>query len=207
MFWAGFFREAGSNNVFHNAQYRIRKISIPLPKMEVDIHEQLRVPIFKSATYSQDISIDWFEDVYHSVKKYHQNWHGAWYNRQFDVLRCGVAGKFRQLTVVAYHHINDPLASNSLIETPVIQPVMAFRIGGLVPLEWGSEIIWDHNADGNDTMLQCRYKCGIIEWLYNQDFSGENPQMWNPTGFDQISTSNPDGDGSKTDELTRRAHK
>ena len=200
MFWAGFFRESGDRNVFHNAQYRIRKVSIPLPKMDVEIHPQLRFPIFKEATYSQDVSIDWFEDVYHSVTKYHQNWHSAWYNREYDVLRCGVDGKFRQLTVAAYHYVNSN-NSTSLIETPTIQPIMAFRIGGLIPLSWGEEITWDHANDAGENFLQCRYKCGIIEWIY-----ADGLQLWNPKDFAQPSASEGSTSDAISSEYTRLAN-
>jgi len=200
LFWAGYFNEASEGTkeekAFYNASYRIRKISIPMPKLEVDQNNVLRAPIFKNANFSQEVTIDWFEDVYHSVKKYHLDWYARWYNRQFDVLRCGVAGKFRKLIVVAYHYVNSN--DNSLIETPVAQPIMAFHIGGLIPLEI-PDMNFDYSSDQNDTPVTIRYKCGRIQWAYSDQIGiGTKADIWGDAtngmkGLTEIKTWNPNG--------------
>jgi len=206
LFWVGYFRQAGIGErnrgeikAFYNAAYRIRKITIPLPKLEIDQQNELRAPIFKNVNFPQEISIEWFEDVYHSVKKYHLDWYARWYNRQFDVLRCGVNGKFRQLTLVAYHYINND--HDSLIETPITQPIMAIKVGGLIPLSL-PDITFDHGADQNDQAIAMTYKCSAIHWAYSDkigfgtdsgqlfaDGTGSLPDrdidIWKPEGFQE----------------------
>jgi len=46
---------------------------------------------------------------------------------------CGVGGKFRRLTVVGYHYVNNEKNPTSIIEAPKIEPIMSINIGGLVP--------------------------------------------------------------------------
>jgi hypothetical protein len=175
LFYAGFFQESitseGKNTQavrpFYNAQYRIRKVTLPFPKLEVEMHPILRTPLIQKATYDQEVTIDWFEDVYHSVQQYHLDWIARWYNRKFDVLRCGTSGKFKELIVVAFHYINDA-DGPVLIETPKVQPIMAFRLAGLVP-EGLPELNFDYNADANDQNLSIKYKCGVIDWLYGTE--------------------------------------
>jgi len=203
LFWVGNFMQAmgprgGQIKPFYNAAYRIRKITIPLPTLKTDENKLLRTPIFKDAEFSHEVTIDWFEDVYHSVKKYHLDWFARWYNRQFDVLRCGVDGKFRQCTVVGYHYVNDDV--DSIIEVPSIQPIMAIKIGGMVPTKI-PDIEFDYNKDGNDQWISIKYKVGLLQWAYsdkigmgrNTSIWGEEPpaasvlrnEIWDPEGFAQ----------------------
>jgi len=200
LFWAGYFN-CGDNEKFGlpinntprenrwhgfiNAPFRITKVSIPLPKMQMDAHPVLRIPMFKDISFPQEITIEWKEDVYHSVQKYHADWFGRWYNRQYDVLRCGVQGKFRRLTVVAYNFVNISNIS-SFINTPDVQPIMRFDIGGLAPLEFG-DMNFDVSADQNDQLVSCKYKFGKLWWTYY-----DNIQYWKPTG---IGNENPNTSG------------
>jgi len=210
LFWAGYFRQSMRGNAplnsFYNASYRIRKIKIPMPQMETEIHNELRLPIFRSANYSQEVSIDWFEDVYHSVQKYHLDWFNRWYNREFDVLRCGLHGKFRQLSVVAYHYINSE--SKSLIETPIVQPIFAFHIGGLIPASL-PDMTFDHSSDQNDSVLSMTYRCGRIQWTYSDKIGyGENDKIgdiWNPYDFVNDGTGNPEVNDFEARRVAREA--
>ena len=212
LFWVGYFCEASQGEdmekAFYNAAYRIRKITIPMPKMEIDQNNILRAPIFKNANFTQEISIEWIEDVYHSVQKYHLDWFARWYNRQYDVLRCGVHGKFRKLLLVAYHYVNSD--TDSLIEVPAVQPLMIFHVGGLIPLQL-PDMTFDYSADQNETPLNMTYKCSRIQWVYSDKVgmgqkadiwggnkgitglkSGNGVETWNPQGFE--SDVSPDKD-------------
>jgi len=206
LFWAGYFCEASEGTAqekaFYNAAYRIRKITIPMPKMEIDQNNVLRAPIFKNANFTQEVNIEWVEDVYHSVQKYHLDWYARWYNRQYDVLRCGVQGKFRKLLVIAYHYVNSREEKQYLIETPTVQPIMAFHIGGLIPLDL-PDMTFDYNSDQNDQALSVRYKCGRVQWAYSDEIGlGQSASIWGTAeqgvqsldrDKDTILTWNPEG--------------
>ena len=172
LFWAGYFEQGRNIRAFFNAHFRIRKITIPFPTMTIDNHKELRYPVFKDSTFSQEVKIDWFEDVYHSVQKYHLDWFSRWYNREYDVLRCGVNGKFRTMKVVAYHYVDN---GNSIISAPQPVPIMAFDIGGLVPISIGDSLTFSHDSDDNDKLLSVTYKCGRILWNYSKEIgAGKN---------------------------------
>ena len=183
LFWAGEFNEVGSEgkeggkNVFWNAAFRIRKIEIPMPKMEVDQNVIMKTSFFKNINYAQEVSIEWFEDVYHSVLKYHTDWIARWYDRRYDVLRCGPQGKYRKLRLVAFHYKDTQ--DNNIIPAPVIQPIMEFKITGLIPTDI-PPLVFDYSADQNDQPLSIKYKCNTIEWNY---LITEKADLWSPTGF------------------------
>jgi hypothetical protein len=170
LFYAGYFCEAGdgtdtkSMKMFYNASYRIKKITIPFPSMELEYHPETRVPLVKSVSYTNEITIDWFEDVYHSVQKYHLDWFNRWYSREYDCFRCGIQGKFRKMAVIAFHYINT--YENLIIPVPKMQPLFAFIIGGLIPKTLPS-MTFDYGADQNDQLLSMTYNCGPIRWIYS----------------------------------------
>jgi len=171
------------------------------------------------------LTIEWHEDVYHSVKRYHLNWLQRWYNRGFDCLRCGPEGKFRRMAVVLFHYVNALGASEaSVIEVPVARPLMVFDFGGLVPEGMGD---WNFSYDGdaNDQPVSITYKAARVSWFYGNNIAvpradrDENSyiwlqsttslkddprtaQIWNPSGYKE-DDANIGGDRSDTNQLER----
>lgn len=197
LFWCGFFTESDDQKTFYNAPFRIRKVSFPTLELEIEQHPETKTPLFKGAKYNQEVTIDWFEDVYHSVNQYHEDWQARWYNRYYDVLRCGASGKFRRCTLVAYHKVNTN--TDSLVEKPVVEPLIAYEIGGMVPTT-KTALEYDQANDQNDSNYHVTYKCGRILTRYSDTiaYGFENNELyngiagvesanakavWKPTGF------------------------
>lgn len=182
---------------FFNAQYRIRSIKLPDFTLSIDSDELTRIPVFKEGNMNYEVTIDWFEDVYHSVRQYHQNWVDRWYNPQYGVLRCGYSGKFRQLDIVAYHYKNKNTGSiNDLTSRPEVEPLFVVHLGGMVPLSVPG-IQFSYDQDGAETNYSTTYKVGKFTISYFNDFtSTENSmyasskeakdaseKLWNPEGI------------------------
>jgi hypothetical protein len=171
LFYAGYFCEAGdgtdeqSMKMFYNAAYRIKKVSIPFPSMTIEYHPETRAPLVKEVSYTNEISIDWFEDVYHSVQKYHLDWFNRWYSREYDCFRCGIQGKFRKMAVIAFHYTN--AETETIIPVPKIEPLFAFIIGGLIPKTIPA-MVFDYSSDQNDSLIQMSYNCGPIRWVFSE---------------------------------------
>lgn len=171
LFMVANFNEYGTGNdslkEMFNAQFRIRSIKTPDWTFSMETDPLTRVPLLKESTFSYDVTIDWFEDVYHSVRMYHENWANRWYDRVFDTLRCGVSGKFRKLELLAYHY---KTKDNNIFSDPVPEPIFVMKIGGMMPTSVpGMQFSYDN--DGNDQMLSISYKCSSVELLYNKDFT------------------------------------
>jgi hypothetical protein len=227
LFYAGFFRESDKQGgpqqrPFFNAAYRIKSISWNGPKLSFEHDVRTHLPKMKTHDYDVSVTIEWHEDVYHSVRRYHLNWMQRWYDRGYDVLRCGPEGKFRRMSVVAFHYVNaaDPKQA-SVIEVPVAQPIMVFDFGGLVPEGFG-DWTFSHEGDQNDTAVQITYKAARVNWSYGSnitipDPAGGNKSIWLqsttavPAGVNQAKIWSPVGfaqdkagtDASETDDLER----
>ena len=190
LFWAGGLREAGIIDVgeeqgsdaglirpFYNAAYRIRKVSIKMPTIDYEVDKYTRIPKPKSIVYPNEITIDWFEDVYNSVRKYHLDWLQRWYMREFDCWRCGAQGKFRSMRVIAFHFVNDGDVGASIIEVPRIQPILALDVSGMAPTNFGDDWTFDHGSDGNDEWLSITYKVSKINFYYSIDFEVDGANL------------------------------
>lgn len=119
---------------FSNAEFRIQSIDFKLPSLSFnhDKTKPLKFETLDTATFSNDVSITFIEDVYHSVMKYHLDWFNRWYDRRRDVLRCGVNGKMRGLDVVLFHYVESNTSiSNPFESMPVPQPIMMVRLRGM----------------------------------------------------------------------------
>ena len=207
LFWAGDFweRNPDSNEDktadkwgrhFINAPFRITSVKVPLPKLDYDVHPYLKTSFLKSVTYDNTITVTWLEDVYRSVQKFHLDWVHRWYNRQYDVLRNGPQGKFKQLDVYAFHYVN---TTGALLEAPRLEVLFRIKLRGLMPRSLG-ELTFDYGAPGNETPVSIQYSASKVLWEYNPSFYDSNfrnvfkadgawlskkevvNNVWNPTG-------------------------
>lgn len=204
----------GSNAIkqFSNAQFRCRDIKLPDLSFTFDIDKLTHVPILTETSYDQEITIDWFEDVYHSVWKYHDDWMRRWYDKTYNVLRCGVAGKFRKLDLLAYHF---KTTGDSILSDTVAEPIFVCTVAGMVPATLNG-MKFDYNNDGNDELLSVTYKAARIDIRYNSKFTstadnlydtnaaaaggGASKEVWAAEG---ISSEGAGSDDTMTNEQLR----
>lgn len=162
---------------FYNAQFRVRSIKLPDLSFNMDIDKTTHIPIFTEATFNQELTIDWFEDVYHSVWKYHDDWMRRWYDRTYNILRCGPQGKFRKLDLVAYHF---KTTGDSIFSETVPEPIFVCSIGGMVPLSLPGQK-YDYANDGNSDLLSVSYKCARVDFRYNKKFTSMSDNVYDTT--------------------------
>lgn len=197
-------RQGSEIKQLYNAQFRVRSIKLPDLSFTVDIDKTTHVPVFSEASYNQEITIDWFEDVYHSIWKYHDDWMRRWYDKTFNVLRCGVAGKFRKLDLMAYHY---KINSDSIFSSPAPEPIFLCKIGGMVPTSLPGQK-YDYSNDGNDELLSITYKCARIDFRYNENFTNASNSLYDSTdkaesglsGVDVWSANGISGEGVGRDD-------
>jgi hypothetical protein len=202
LFYAGNFLEigSGSNSIkeFYNAHYRIASIQLPGMSFDMETDKLTRIPMFKACNFEYKVTIDWREDVYHSVQKYHEDWMRRWYDRVHDTVRCGVSGKFRSLDLIAYHYTSSSDLAN-FIEVPEIEPLFWYRIAGMVPINIEG-MKFDASNGKNDELYSVQYICSKIDLRYNMNFLSTDPSLYdtatnaeNNTSLKQVSVWSPEG--------------
>lgn len=222
LFWVGHFTQGGDLKTFYNSQFRIRNIKLPDLTFEMKNNELTKLAQFQSASYERKITISWFEDVYHSVQKYHEDWMDRWWNKTYDTLRCGVNGKFRKMDLVAYHRKNTG-NENSIIETPEIEPLFVYEITGMVPINIPG-MMFDFEKDGNDELFTATYICSKIDLRFsnklglgtnkniydNGDTSArelnnnsQSRNIWTPTGIIETEVGDDENKGREGLRIAR----
>ncbi|MCF0125612.1 MAG: hypothetical protein HUJ68_07640 [Clostridia bacterium] len=202
LFYAGNFLEVGSGNTalkeFYNAHYRISSIQLPGTSFDMETDKLTRIPMFKACNFEYKITIDWREDVYHSVQKYHEDWMRRWYDRVHDTFRCGISGKFRSMDLIAYHYT---ASSNiaAFLEEPEIEPLFWYRIAGMVPIQIEG-MKFDASNGRNEEVFSVQYMCSKIDLRYNKDFLSTNHGLYSTTGeadgnstMGQVAVWSPEG--------------
>ena len=129
-------------------EYRLKKVSgFKLPSLKIE-DKYMSTPfrwnyVATGRSEANTVKIDWVEDAFWTVKRYHMNWMNHWYNRYLDCMVVGQRGKFRNLVLYMYHYVN----LNTTTATPIQKavPIARFEFKGLVPknlgdgnFEWGS---------------------------------------------------------------------
>lgn len=174
----------------YNAHMRCRSIELPRFTIDYETDHLTKLPIFKDGKFNYEITINWLEDVYHSIYQYHNDWMARWYNYQYNVLRCGQSGKFRKCQVVAYHYKKTNDVFNPDVEA---EPLYVINIFGMVPREL-PPLKHSYDEDQGDQMLSISYYCSKFEILYNTKFTqgGSNDDKFGTTkqALESKSTSN-----------------
>ena len=200
LFWAGNFDEhnnaesqftihtgndvksAGVNlgkRPFSNSEFRIQSVDFKLPSLvfEHNKTKPLKMEVLDAVNFSNEISITFIEDVYHSVQKYHLDWLNRWYDRRRDVLRCGVDGKMRGLDVVLFHYVESNASVTSPLDSmPVPEPIMMIRIRGMKVKDVGNL-----KVDASDTKagtISVNYSMNISEIYYAKNLMSDSDDIF-----------------------------
>lgn len=157
-----------------NAQFRARSVQLPRLDLEFKTDPVTRVPLFESGKFDFRVQISWLDDVYHSIWHYHENWMARWYNYQFNLLRCGLDGKFRKCRAVAYHYKKSGDMFNPEIDT---EPLYILNLYGMVPISLEG-LQQSYDEDGGDKMLSIQYTCSKVDVLFNSNFTNKSNSLY-----------------------------
>lgn len=161
----------------YNAHMRVRSIELPRLSYDFETDPITKMPIFKSGKFNYEITINWFEDVYHSIYHYHENWMHRWYDYQYNTLRCGKSGKFRKCQLVAYHYKKTGDMFNPQTKP---EPLYIINMYGLVPREL-PPLKHSYSEDQGDSELTISYYCSKFEILFNSNFTKTDDSLYDTT--------------------------
>lgn len=158
-----------SKRLFHNAQFRIQSVSVEGISLQFQEDPYLtHRDYFVGVNISKNITIDWIEDVYFSVKKYHMDWLNNWYDSYSDSFTTGSEGKLRQLDVVAFHYKQ----SKSIYEEPIVEPILLIALRGLIPTKVG-DFKFDSKSTGTQ-IISIQYRMNHAMVFYNSALNDDH---------------------------------
>lgn len=158
--------QAHSVTMPNKMEFRIQGISgFKLPSLTIDIESfntGFRIQNVKKPKSENNLTINWIEDSYHTVKRYHMNWMNHWYNKYLDCMVCGRKGKYRNFAFYLFHYVN----INDKLGSPIYRakPIALFNFLGLVPENLGSmDMSYD---DGGSKPVAINYKYNGLNILF-----------------------------------------
>lgn len=163
LFWAGnfqtFYNESDVKKqiALPNAQFRIKKISFPNAKLKFsDDNKHTFQQFVVGYETVNTVDIEFRDDAYHSIKKYHMDWMKYWYHRKHGVFRVGSIGKLRGLDIVLFHY-KGKVENNSLLgRTSTAVPLIEIKLRGLAPQDF-SGWTFDTDSPNNSQTFSCKY--------------------------------------------------
>ncbi len=134
-----------------NASFRLQNVKINGMTLEWDnINSFKKFANVSEIKQGTTVSFTWLEDGLNVVDAFHKIWFNAWYSRENQRFKTGVAGKFINSMVSPYHYVVD--------ENGTLQPelVTTFNFEMLAPTDL-QEVSVDVGASG-EQLITYTYK-------------------------------------------------
>lgn len=155
---------SADSGLMPDSMFRLKKIDIPGIKFNYEQQKQTRRQFFKGIELPKQVTLEWIDDVYQSVRKYHEDWMSAWYNRENDCMVVGPAGKLRGLDIFQFHMIGDTAATRAL-DYVQVEIIKCIHLRGLAPTG-NPNITLDQGATGNDKSFSVTYTVNKVKEEY-----------------------------------------
>jgi hypothetical protein len=142
-----------------DSKFRISRISFNSPTLSFEKNKN-RLIEFTGSSMPEEVTITWIEDAYRTVEKFHMKWLRSWYDFEGDFIMLGQLGKFKNLTISAYHYIN----KNNALSAPLMdaEEVVQFTLENCVPTNMGNSSIEFDWSQGGIKEFTTTYKFSKI---------------------------------------------
>lgn len=155
-----------------DCRYRIQSVKFDLPTMNWKEDRALGKYLLESVDFQNLVTIEWREDVYRSMQKYHFDWFNEWYDRINNCFVVGAKGKLRSLSLSLYHFTTSN-ASNPVFNTPTAEEIATITFKSLRPKTFGAFEL-SQAADNVGEILSCTYIVQNIAIEYSGVTSSES---------------------------------
>lgn len=146
-----------------NARFRVKKITVPTPEIEFSTNEQLKMSFPTKVTSKDDLTIEWYEDAFDSVRKYHLNMMNNMVMLNSGIFRRGAA-PLTSISINKFAYAE----GNSAAETPFDSIPMPILTGTMVlsgiAVKSVGDIEFDSSAGGDIKTVTVNYKVGRISY-------------------------------------------
>ncbi len=157
--------DKGTNSL--DCRYRIESVGFDLPNISYNEERAVDDFLIEKVTFGNEVTINWRDDVFRSIQKYHFDWFNSWYNRYDNALQIGATSanygaKTRTLTIYMYHFTN---SSDTLFSVPKASLIATISFNSLRPMNFGT-FKFSQSADSVGEILECKYKAKSITISY-----------------------------------------
>lgn len=152
--------------------YRVKKITIGTPKLNMQFDEKIRQSVISGVEYSDTVTIEWYEDAFNSVQKFHLGILNGIVDLNYGLFRVG-GGPRLDLDLYHFAYVEGNVDVQSPFDSVAIPKCTEyFKLRKLIP-EGIGEITYDSDGGGNLKTISVTYHCVDIS-IVNQASANTN---------------------------------
>ena len=141
--------------------YRVKKVTFGTPKLNMQYDEKIRRSVITGVDYSNTVTIEWYEDAFNSVQKFHLSLLDSVVDLNTGLFRVGGGSR---LDVSLYHfaYVEGNVDAQSPFDSVAIPKCTEYyNFIGLIP-EGIGDITFDNDSGGNLKTVSVTYHCTDI---------------------------------------------
>ncbi|MBQ2396551.1 MAG: hypothetical protein II304_05840 [Bacteroidales bacterium] len=153
--------------------YRVKKITFGTPKLNMQYDEKIRRSVIAGVDYSNTVTIEWYEDAFNSVQKFHLGLLDSIVDLNTGLFRVG-GGLKLNLDVYHFAYVEGNTDAQSPFDSVAIPKCTEYySFVGLIP-EGIGDIAFDSDSGGNLKTVSITYHCSDDTILHNQASASSN---------------------------------
>lgn len=153
--------------------YRVKKVTFGTPKLNMQYDEKIRRSVIAGVDYSNTVTIEWYEDAFNSVQKFHLGLLDSIVDLNTGLFRVGGGSKLN-LDVYHFAYVEGNVDAQSPFDSVAIPKCTEYyAFTGLIP-EGIGDITFDSDSGGNLKTVSITYHCSDDTILHNQASASSN---------------------------------
>lgn len=141
--------------------YRVKKVTFGTPKLNMQYDEKIRRSVISGIDYSDTVTIEWYEDAFNSVQKFHLSLLDSVVDLNTGLFRVG-GGHRLDVDLFHYAYVEGNADAQSPFDSVAIPKCTEYYVfTGLIP-EGIGDITFDSDSGGNLKTVSVTYHCTDI---------------------------------------------
>lgn len=150
--------------------YRVKKVTFGTPKLNMQYDEKIRRSVITGVDYSNTVTIEWYEDAFNSVQKFHLGLLNNIVDLSTGLFRVGVSQKL-DLDLYHFAYVEGNADAQSPFDSVAVPKCTEYySIKGMIP-EGIGDITYDSDSGGNLKTVSITYHCADDIIVHNQAFA------------------------------------
>lgn len=155
-----------------NARFRVKKISIPTPEIVFEYNQAQRMSFPKEVKYNPTFTVEWYEDAFDSVTKFHLNKMNNLVNLDTGLFKVGIGNSTIKFTINKYAFTEGNTATSTPFDSMPLPTGTAILTVDQALVSNVGEITFDSSAGGDVKTVSITYQAvGKIKWQSMNDMS------------------------------------
>jgi triacylglycerol esterase/lipase EstA (alpha/beta hydrolase family) len=154
--------------------YRVKKVTFGTPKLNMQYDEKIRRSVITGVEYSNTVTIEWNEDAFNSVQKFHLGLIDSVVDLNTGLFRVGGGRSKLNLDIYHFAYVEGNADAQSPFDSVAFPKCTEYySFVGLIP-EGIGDITFDSDSGGSLKTVSVTYHCNDDTIIHNQASASSN---------------------------------